>query len=214
MAPPLSYCTREKMSFLQAFTDWLIATIGTSGYLGITGLMAVESSFIPFPSEVVLIPAGVLIHRGELSFAGVLCASILGSLIGAYFNYYLARTLGRKTITLVVARYGSWFLLSSQAILKAERYFARHGAITTFIGRLIPVIRQLISLPAGFSKMPLIPFTVWTALGAGIWSVILIVLGVIVGENYALLHTYLNQITLIVMGLALIIGGVYYFYKK
>jgi membrane protein DedA with SNARE-associated domain len=202
------------MSFLQSFADWLIATIGTSGYTGIAFLMAIESSFIPFPSEIVLIPAGVLIHRGELSFAGVLVASIIGSIAGAYLNYYLALILGRKTVNALVTRYGSWFLLSNDSILKAERYFEKHGVITTFIGRLIPVIRQLISLPAGFGKMPLIPFTIWTAFGAGIWSAILIILGIIVGENYTLLHTYLNQITLITLGVVLCIAGIYYYCKK
>ncbi len=202
------------MSVLQTFADWLVQTIGTSGYTGITVLMAVESSFIPFPSEVILIPAGILIQRGELSFWLVLLASTFGSLIGAYVNYYIALTLGRKTVNTLVAKYGSFFLLSKSSILKAERYFAQHGVITTFIGRLIPVIRQLISLPAGFGKMPLVPFTLWTAFGAGVWSFILITLGIIVGENYTLLHQYLNQITLGVVGICLIVGLCYYYKHK
>lgn len=202
------------MSFLQTFADWLVHTIGASGYAGITLLMAIESSFIPFPSEIVLIPAGVLIYRGELSFIFVLIASIIGSLLGAYVNYYLAITLGRKTVNALVCKYGSLFFLSNQSILQAEAYFAKHGIITTFIGRLIPVIRQLISFPAGFGKMPLLSFTLWTALGAGVWSAILIILGIFVGENYTLLHHYLDQITIIVLGFCLIAGILYYYKKK
>ncbi len=197
------------MSFMQPLVDWLLQTIGTTGYVGIAGYMAIESSFIPLPSEAILIPAGILIQRGELSFLWVLIASIIGSVIGASINYLLAYTLGRKVIEALVEKYGSFLLLSRESIQKTEIYFSKYGGITTFTGRLIPVVRHLISLPAGFGKMNYPSFVLWTALGAGIWSAILLSLGLVVGQQYALLQQYIDQITLVVIIGALSIWFIY-----
>jgi len=146
------------------------------GFLMVFVFMAVESSFIPFPSEIVMIPAGFMAARAELLFGipsldlvlAVLCG-MLGSLLGAYFNYYLSLKLGRP----ILFRYGKYVFLKPETIESAEAVFRKYGDITTFACRLLPAIRQLISIPAGLSKMHLGKFSFYTALGAGIWSAVL-----------------------------------------
>jgi len=158
----------------------------TWGPLIVLVLMAVESSFIPFPSEVVMIPAGFMAARGEFlpadPVAGLIvaiAAGILGSLAGAFVNYGLSLKLGRPFLY----RYGRYVLLSPAGLERAEQVFRRHGEITTFVCRLIPAVRQLISIPAGLSRMHFGRFTLFTGLGAGIWVVLLSLAGFVVGKG-------------------------------
>jgi membrane protein DedA with SNARE-associated domain len=199
---------------LEQLTTFLVSTIGSLGYLGIFILMLIESSFIPFPSEVILIPAGFLVSQGEFSFSIVLIMAILGSLAGALINYGIGITLGRKAVEKLVNKYGKIFFISNDSIEKSESYFHKHGEITTFLGRLIPGIRQLISVPAGFSKMNLARFSLYTSLGAGIWSLILIIIGFVFGENLDLINSNLNLITLITLTIIIAIIISYIFLKK
>ena len=194
---------------LKNFASWLVSVIGYSGYAGIFILMAIESSFIPFPSEIVMIPAGWLVATGQMSFVLALVAGILGSLLGALFNYYLAYYLGRKAVKKLVSGYGKLFFIDENSIEKSERFFEKHGHITTFVGRLIPVVRQLISLPAGFAKMNLAKFCIYTAAGAGIWSAILLWLGYVFGNNQTLIEQNLNLITWVLVAVVALIIFVY-----
>lgn len=158
------------------FIAWCLEHLN---YFTITLLMAIESSFIPFPSEIVIPPAAYMAaSTGEMSVVGIFFFSTLGALIGSTINYFLALWLGRPLLyAFAESKVGAFFLLSREGIEKAERYFVDHGRIATFTGRLIPGIRQLISLPAGLARMPLIPFYLFTMLGAGIWNIVLMAIG-------------------------------------
>jgi membrane protein DedA with SNARE-associated domain len=131
-------------------------------------------------------------------------------MFGAFINYFGARFVGRSFLM----SYGKYFFISQQSIQKMDDFFEKHGAISTFTGRLIPGIRQLISIPAGLSKMNLKVFSFYTALGAGIWSIVLIALGYFIGDNELLIKTYLHQITLAVLGTIVIIISFYIYRKK
>lgn len=194
------------MHILSALTSWLVDVIGSMGYTGIVSLMFLESSFFPFPSEVVMPPAGYLAWKGEMSLPLVLIAGIAGSLLGALFNYWLAVKLGRP----LLIRYGKYFFISQETIDKADRFFQKHGHISTFVCRLLPGIRQYVSLPAGLARMPMKPFCLYTGLGAGIWVSVLTIAGYLLGEHQELLKEYLHVITIVCILLACVFAGGYY----
>ena len=193
------------MHIISALTAWLVETIGKMGYTGIVSLMFLESSFFPLPSEVVMPPAGYLAWKGEMSLPLVLIAGIFGSILGALFNYWLAVKLGRPFLL----KYGKYFFISPESIDKADKFFSKHGHVSTLVGRLLPVIRQYISLPAGIARMNLGTFTLFTTIGAGAWVTVLTFAGYLLGEHQDLLKEYLHIITLACVGLAVIIAGVY-----
>ena len=198
------------MELLHVVIDFLVETIGSLGYIGIFALMFLESTFFPFPSEVVMIPAGYLAYKGEMNIYIVLLMGILGSLGGALLNYYLSKTLGRR----LLLKYGHYIGFEEDKLIKMEKFFKSHGEISTFNGRLIPVIRQYISLPAGLSNMNIFKFSLYTSLGASIWVAILAFLGYILGDNQELIKEYLQTITLITFVSIIIISLVYVKYKK
>lgn len=188
---------------LHSVIDWLVQTVGTLGYPGIIALMALESSFFPFPSEVVMIPAGYLAHQGQMNIILVIICGIGGSLLGAWLNYSIAITVGRKALL----QWGHYIFLSPQKFLMVEEYLKKHGAIGTFIGRLIPVIRQYISFPAGIVRMNFALFSCCTALGAGLWVTILATIGYVVGENEALVTQWSrNALFWVLLGCMALIG--------
>ncbi|PAF47498.1 alkaline phosphatase [Helicobacter sp. 12S02634-8] len=156
---------------------FIIDGVGSLGYFGIFIMMFLESSFFPFPSEVVMIPAGYLAYQGQMNIYIAILFGILGSLCGALFNYYIAWKFGRG----IILTYGKYFLFTEKSMLKMENYFKKHGEISTFLGRLIPGVRQYISLPAGLAKMGLVKFCFYSALGAGIWVGILSIFGYYIG---------------------------------
>lgn len=162
------------------FINFIVQTVGEWGYGGIFLMMFLESSFFPFPSEVAMIPAGYLAHQGQMSLVLAWCAGTAGSLAGAVFNYYLCYFFGRE----LVLKYGKYVGITKIKMRKFEAFFKRHGEISTFNCRLIPGIRQYISLPAGLAKMNLFKFSLYTTLGAGIWVAILLAVGWYLGKNY------------------------------
>ena len=198
------------MHIISALTQWLVDTIGRMGYTGIVSLMFLESSFFPFPSEVVMPPAGYLAWKGEMSLPLVLISGIAGSLLGALFNYWLAVKLGRPFLL----KYGKYFFISPESINKADDFFSKHGHVSTLVGRLLPVIRQYISLPAGIARMPMKTFMLFTTIGAGAWVVVLTFAGYILGEHQNLLKEYLHVITLGCVALAVVIAGGYVLFLR
>ena len=170
---------------LEQFIDWLLRVLLDLGYPGIILLMAMESSVLPVPSELVMPPAGYWVAKGEMNFWLVLVCGVTGSILGALVNYYGALWLGRP----LIARFGKYVLLSPKALERSERYFASHGEISTLMGRLLPVIRHLISIPAGLHRMPLPKFVLYTSLGAGVWCAILTWIGWFLGRNEGVLRS-------------------------
>jgi membrane protein DedA with SNARE-associated domain len=176
---------------LHEFIDWVLLTVSDWGYAGIFILMALESTVLPVPSELVLIPAGYLAYQGEMNTVLILLAATLGSLAGAGINYAFALLVGRPFLE----HYGRWFFVRPPLLHKTDAFFARHGAISTFTGRLIPGIRHLISLPAGLARMNLLTFSVYTLLGACLWSAVLIAMGWFIGGNETLIQENLPLVT-------------------
>ncbi|KIM09051.1 MAG: membrane protein, partial [Sulfurovum sp. FS06-10] len=175
--------------------EWIVQTVGSLGYIGIFVMMFLESSFFPFPSEVVMIPAGYLASKGEMSLWIAIVMGIFGSIAGALFNYSLAIKLGRK----LLLKYGHYVFFTQETLDKVENFFKKHGSFSTLSGRLIPVVRQYISLPAGLARMHLGLFCLYTGIGAGIWVTILALLGYYFGQNETLLKENLHTVTFIVL---------------
>lgn len=187
--------------------NFIVETVGALGYFGIFAMMFLESSFFPFPSEVVMVPAGYLAAKGEMNLYIAIAAGIGGSLAGAIFNYFLALKFGRTFL----AKYGKYVLVKEETLQKMEDFFAKHGHISTFSGRLIPAVRQYISLPAGLAKMDLWKFSLYTSLGAGIWVMILALLGYFIGHNQELISEYIKIIVASILVLLAI--GIFFYIR-
>lgn len=196
---------------MEAIALWLVKIIGDMGYAGILLLMAMESSLFPVPSELVVPPAGYLASQGQMHIGLVIFFSTLGSLIGALFNYALAYYLGRPWIL----KYGKYFLIPPEKFAKVEAFFLKHGEISTFTGRLIIVVRHLISLPAGLSRMDLTRFCFFTVVGSFIWVTILAYIGYIVGNNMELVKLYYRQtVVALVIIMGFVLAGYIYWQKR
>ncbi len=192
------------MDFILLSLNTLMFTLG---YFGVFLLMTLESSFIPFPSEVILIPAGYLASTGQFNFWIIIIIAIAGSLLGAGINYTIARYFGREYLL----SHSKMFFIKKESLLKIDDYFIKHGGKTTFIGRLIPLVRQYISLPAGFAKMDLKKFILYTGLGAGIWCLFLTSLGYFIGEQVSetIVKSYNLILLILIFVIVLVIGWIY-----
>ena len=181
--------------YFQSLADWYMQHMN---YFTITMLMAIESSFVPLPSEVVIPPAiWQALRTGELNVYLVVVFATLGAVIGATFNYVMARWLGRVIVySFAESKVGKMFLLNQAKVEHAETYFNRHGKSSTFIGRLIPGIRHLISIPAGLAKMNIKQFVLYTALGSGIWHIILASLSYYLYSQQDLLMKYMHELSI------------------
>ena len=187
--------------------DWYLAQLATGGYPMIVLLMAIESSFLPLPSELVIPPAAILAARGSgLTYTGIVLASALGSLIGASFMYWGSRLVGRP----LVVRYGRLMLVSEERLRKAEIWSAQYGSGGVFFARLLPVLRHLIGLPMGIVRMNFARYCLYTVIGSALWSAVLCWIGVKAGQDQALMQGDLHRITLWIIGGVALLGTLYY----
>ena len=196
--------------WFDALVQWLVALVEHLGVIGIFIMTFLESTFMPIPSEMTMIPAGYLVQQGKMDLLSVLLASIVGTIGGAYFNYLIARHFGRG----LFLRYGKYFLMTPEKLAKLEAFFAKHGAISTFIGRLIPGIRHYISFPAGLAQMSGRTFVTYTALGGTLWMSILITLGYYMGQNKELMMTYMPMVKVGIVLFVVALSGVYVWRNK
>jgi membrane protein DedA with SNARE-associated domain len=185
--------------------NWLVLTIGALGYPGIFLLMAMESSVIPIPSELVMPPAGYLVQQGQMHLVIVILCGTVGSLVGAYVNYFAAHYLGKP----LLLKYGKYVWITEEKFARVERYFRDHGEISTFVARLLPVVRHLISLPAGLAGMNHFKFSLYTLLGAGLWVTVLTFIGYFIGAERELIMQYSHQALIGAVVLSAVIITVY-----
>lgn len=190
---------------IHALIESLLKIIESMGYPGIVILMAMESSIIPVPSELVMAPAGYFVFQGKMNIFAVIVCGTVGSLIGAYANYFASRYLGRP----LIMKYGKYVLISPDKFERVEQFFLKHGEISTFIGRLLPVVRHLISIPAGIAGMNHFKFSLYTLLGAGIWCTILTIIGYVIGDNRAAIMQHSHQALGVVVVFSAILIAVY-----
>lgn len=174
---------------VETFIRWLLDRFRDLGYPGIVVLMAIESSFLPLPSELVMPPAGYLAAKGEMTVPVVIACGVVGSILGALANYGLAHWLGRA----LVRRLGRYVGISERSLERSERFFTRHGDISIFLARMLPVARHLVSLPAGLARMSLPEFVTFTGLGALVWCSVLTGIGWWIGKKEDVIRSVLNE---------------------
>jgi membrane protein DedA with SNARE-associated domain len=186
-------------------SDWIIQTITDLGYLGIFLLMLLESIFPPIPSELIIPFAGFSAARGELDFLGVLLAATSGAVVGMIPWYLAGRFFGLERVRFLADRFGRWFTLNAEEIDAATGWFTRFGPVIVFFGRLIPIIRTLISVPAGLARLPALLFFGASALGALLWNITLVGAGYLLNEHYDLVEVVLDPLTIVVLGAVVVL---------
>jgi membrane protein DedA with SNARE-associated domain len=192
---------------LHRLIDWYQAALDTGGYPLIALLMAIESSIVPLPSELVIPPAAHLAHTsGRFSMSGIVIAGALGSWVGAALMYWVSRLAGRP----FVLRYGKYFFISAEKVEGAERWAQRFGAFGIFAARLLPVVRHLIGIPAGIVRMDFKAYSIYTLVGSALWTAVLCWLGVKMGQDEKLMQGELHRITLWLVGILAVLGALYY----
>ena len=195
---------------LEQFIEWLLNGLLHLGYPGIVLLMAMESSVLPVPAELVMPPAGYWVAKGEMNAVAAVASGVLGSILGSLANYFLALWLGRG----FVRRFGKYFLISEKSLERAERFFAGHGEISVLLGRMLPVVRHVISIPAGLTRMALPAFVCYTGLGALVWCGILTWIGYFLGQHegvlrHAEVRRYVSRALLIALPILALVVGIY-----
>ena len=195
-------------------SDWITNLVDSAGYLGVVLLMFLENVFPPIPSEVVMPLAGFATARGELSFLGVVAAGTLGSILGALPLYALGRWANEDRLVRWADRYGKWLAVRGGDIRDADAWFDRHGGRAVLIGRLVPGVRSLVSIPAGMAQMPLVPFLLYTAVGTAIWTAALAWAGRLLGEHYDRVARYVGPAAYVIFGIIAVAAVAWWFRRR
>lgn len=191
--------------FLQAVSTWLVDFVHHLGYTGVFIMTFLESTFVPIPAELTMVPAGYLAYEGKMNVWLLFLVSVLGTIAGSYFNYWLARHYGRRFL----ASHGKYFFIKPEKLDAIENYFKHHGEISILTGRLIPGLRHFISFPAGLARMDIKKFCLYTGIGGGMWMAVLIVAGYLIGNNEEQLHHYLPLVSYTVLAGVVLVVGIY-----
>jgi membrane protein DedA with SNARE-associated domain len=193
---------------------WIIDVVADMSVWGVALLMAIENVVLPMPSEVIMPLAGFLAGRGRMNLIAAIVAGAAGSAIGALPVYALGRSFGRERVNKWIDRHGRWLLLSGRDLQRSSERFERHGTGAVFFSQLLPGIRGLISLPAGFAKMNVFAFELWNFLGTLIWCAVLAGLGHVLGRNWERVHAYVGPASWILLGLVLGAGVVWFLRRR
>lgn len=185
--------------------QWITTQITTFGYLGVALLMLLENIFPPIPSELIMPMAGFVAHQGVLSLPLVIAAGTLGALIGAWVWYEIGRKLGKERLKNWAMRHGRWFGVHPHDFDSTEDWFKSHGNTAVFVGRMVPGIRTLISVPAGFARMPRWRFLAWSALGSLLWCSALTIAGYILGTQYQLVEKLVDPVSTAIMAVLVLV---------
>jgi membrane protein DedA with SNARE-associated domain len=194
---------------LSSLTEWVTDVVETLGYVGVAILVAIENLFPPIPSEVVLTLAGFVAGRGDAWVVGMIIAATIGSLIGAWLLYGIAAWVGPGRLRAFVRKYGKWFRITEDDLDKSEAWFDRRAGMAVLICRCIPLVRSLVSIPAGFRRMPLVPFTIYTVVGSFVWNTVLILVGYALGDQWEKAEKYVDYFQYAVI--LAILGGIGWF---
>ena len=178
------------LDFLGDSLGWVTLILEKLGYIGVAAVLALESVFPPIPSEAVLPLTGFLVSQGRMNFVGALIAATVGSVVGALILYWLGYAWGEDRIRQFIKRYGRWMLLTEEDLDRSQEWFDHHGRTAVLIGRLAPLVRSLVSIPAGVTKMPLVTFTIYTTIGSALWNAVLIGAGWGLGESWTHVQQY------------------------
>jgi membrane protein DedA with SNARE-associated domain len=186
---------------LSGLSDWVVDVIGRLGYVGVALLVALENLFPPIPSEIVLPFAGFVARDGRATLPGMIIAATIGSVVGAWALYGIAAWIGPARLETFLIRYGKWLRLTPADVTKAERWFDRRAVVAVLVGRCVPLIRSLVSIPAGFRRMPFATFTLYTVIGSLIWNTALIGAGYVLRDNWDRVEPVLNVVQYVVVAL-------------
>jgi membrane protein DedA with SNARE-associated domain len=195
-------------------TEWITNTMESLGYWGIALLMFLENLFPPIPSELIMPLAGFTVAKGNMQLIPAIVAGVVGTILGAFPWYYIGKFISEPRLEYFADRYGKWISVSSKDIQKANIWFNKHGAKAVFLGRLVPGVRTLISLPAGINNMALIPFILYSTIGTTLWVGCLTFAGYKLGENYTLIDEYLDPVSKIVLASLIILFVIWVVWKQ